>query len=193
MPKFSQIEKDAIKADLLKQGEKLFTANGLKKVTIDDLVRSVKIAKATFYTFFENKEALYLEIASTLQKNIFKSLVLVLENNKEKSAKDRVREVFYSMHQMLKQYPMLAQIDTETVQLVARRVSPERLQEFTQSNYNAAEIMNSQGIRFKCETQIASESFQAIYHGWIYLQSKEYDTQQKVIDILLNGVLDRIL
>lgn len=139
MPRFSQTEKQAIHNDLLKKGEQLFAAGGLKKVTIDELAAAAHIAKATFYTFFESKEALYLEIASQLQQNIFNDLVTVLEKNKHKPHKVRVKEVFAAMAQMLADYPLLGQISEETVQRIARRVSPQRLEAFAQSNVNAAE------------------------------------------------------
>ena len=35
---------------------------GLKKTTIEDLVKLVGIAKSSFYLFFESKEALYVEL-----------------------------------------------------------------------------------------------------------------------------------
>jgi AcrR family transcriptional regulator len=47
----------------------------LKKTTIDDLVRSVGIAKSSFYLFFESKEALYIELLMAEVPAMIKRLI----------------------------------------------------------------------------------------------------------------------
>jgi len=46
----------------MEAGRACFLRYGLKKTTIEDLVKPAGIAKASFYLFFDTKEALYLEI-----------------------------------------------------------------------------------------------------------------------------------
>ena len=43
LPRFTEQEKEIINRKLLIEGEKLFAAHGLKKVTVDDLVAAVNI------------------------------------------------------------------------------------------------------------------------------------------------------
>jgi len=74
MPRFGETEKENIRQNLLAEGERLFLAHGLKKVTIDDLIEAVNIAKATFYSFYESKEYLYMDIVQGIQEKIFMSL-----------------------------------------------------------------------------------------------------------------------
>ncbi len=63
MPRaFTGIEKEEIRAKLLETGLACFTRYGLKKTTIEDLVKPVRISKAAFYHFFDSKEALYAEL-----------------------------------------------------------------------------------------------------------------------------------
>lgn len=47
MPRFSEREKERIRSKLYAEGERLFTAHGIKKVTIDDLAEAAGIAKAS--------------------------------------------------------------------------------------------------------------------------------------------------
>lgn len=193
MPKFSQQEKINIRQKLMEKGALLFCAQGIKKVTIDELAWAANIAKATFYTFYKSKEYLYLDIVQSAQKAVFDETETVLEKNQAHKPKDRAIEVFGEMQAALSRYPILAQIDTATVELIARKVSPERMQEFAQSNYDAAHAMTAHGIAFSCETEVASETFQAIYHAWLYLHGKPAKTQKAVTDILLEGALDKLL
>ena len=63
MPRaFTAVEKETIRERLLQAGRDCFTRYGLKKTTIEDLVRPAGVAKASFYLFFESKEALYVQI-----------------------------------------------------------------------------------------------------------------------------------
>ncbi|MDD5265367.1 MAG: TetR/AcrR family transcriptional regulator [Candidatus Bipolaricaulis sp.] len=59
---FTGLEKETIRARLMEAGLACFTRYGLKKTTIEDLTKPVKISKAAFYHFFPSKEALYAEL-----------------------------------------------------------------------------------------------------------------------------------
>jgi AcrR family transcriptional regulator len=63
MPRaFTEVEKAKIRERLFAAGRSCFTRYGLKKTTISDLVKSARIAKSSYYLFFESKEALYIEL-----------------------------------------------------------------------------------------------------------------------------------
>ncbi len=61
-PAFSAEERARITGLLLDNGRRLFTSQGLRKTSLEDLVAGAGIAKSTFYVFFDSKEALYLEL-----------------------------------------------------------------------------------------------------------------------------------
>ncbi|WP_058304387.1 TetR/AcrR family transcriptional regulator [Gorillibacterium timonense] len=193
MPRFSEKEKERIRERLLVEGERLFTAHGIKKVTIDDLVGAVGIAKASFYTFYESKEYLFLDITQGLQKTIFNELNLLLDSNGGLPRKERVRQVFAAMANGMLRYPILSQIDTITVEQIARKVSKERLLAFDGQQLDAAQSLHDHGIPFTCDIQTASYAFQALYHSWMFLQEKGEAVQTSVIELMLNGVIDQIV
>jgi len=63
MPRaFTAVEKETIREKLMQAGRGCFTRYGLKKTTIEDLTGPAGIAKASFYLFFDSKEALYAQI-----------------------------------------------------------------------------------------------------------------------------------
>lgn len=191
MPRFSKNEKELIHNRLLTKGEQLFAAYGIKKVTIDDLVEAVGIAKASFYTFYESKEYLYLDIVQSIQQKIFTELNNLLDSNSNLPSKERVLQVFEAMYKMMLHYPILTHIDTATTELIARKVSRERLSSFREQNFDAAQSLYTHGIRFSCDVQTASYAFQALYYSWMYLQDKGEVIQSAVTDILLRGIIDQ--
>ncbi len=63
MPKgFTEYEKELIRKRLLEQGQRLFSAYGLKKTNIEEIAKAAGISKGAFYNFYESKEALFMEV-----------------------------------------------------------------------------------------------------------------------------------
>ncbi len=193
MPRFGEKEKERIYNKLLTEGERLFTIYGIKKVTIDDLVDAVGIAKASFYTFFECKEYLFLDIVQGLQQRIFAEINHLLETNSSLPGAERVLQVLDAMYKLMLQYPILVHIDTVTMELIARKVSKERLKVFQEQNFDAAQSLYDHGLRFSCDIQTVSYAFQVIYHSWVFLSDKGDEIQASVTDILLRGVISQVV
>lgn len=193
MPRFSEKEKEQIKIRLLTEGEHLFINYGLKKVTIDEIVSVVSIAKATFYTFFDSKESLYLDIVQKIQQSIFQELSILLESNGHLPNKQRVYQLFHKMYSLMLRYPILSQIDNDTVQMISRKVPKERLATFLSQNIDAVVLLEKHGIKFACSSETASCTFLALYHGWISLHDKDKAIQEAVSEILLNSVIEQII
>ena len=101
MPRaFTGIEKEEIRARLMETGLACFTRYGLKKTTIEDLVKPVKISKAAFYHFFDSKEALYAELLlerfPAMQRRVVERSLRATDNVREaivKFQEELVREM----------------------------------------------------------------------------------------------------
>lgn len=193
MPRFEEQEKIRIKQCLLEEGERLFAAYGLKRVTIDDIVKAVNIAKASFYKFYIGKEYLFLDIAQRAQAKIFEALKNVLSESKAHLDSERVKEVFFYMSELVKKYPLLTAIDKEAVEIIARKVSPQRLEEYSRQGFDAVKVMEEQGIRFKYDTQVVSRLFESLYQSWIALQEQPAKVREQVINIMLDGIIQQII
>ena len=48
--------------NILSTAQRLFTRFGLRKTTVEEIIRLTKIAKGTFYKYFPDKEVLFLEV-----------------------------------------------------------------------------------------------------------------------------------
>ena len=96
LPRFTEQEKEIINRKLLIEGEKLFAAHGLKKVTVDDLVAAVNISKGSFYAFYPSKEHLYVEINFRLQKELFTNIETTIKGRKYENHRDLTKDVIIS-------------------------------------------------------------------------------------------------
>lgn len=193
MPRFSERERERIQQSLWEEGERLFAIHGLKKVTIDELVEAVGIAKASFYKFYEGKEYLYLDIVQRKQADIFRQLQMLLQENAVLSDRERIKQVFTKMHELMIKNPILVGIDKATIDIISRKVSSERLAVFATQNVDAVFLMEQQGIVFTQDIQTVSCAFQMLYQSWIGLQEKDETIRQKVIDMMLDGLIGQIV
>jgi AcrR family transcriptional regulator len=124
---FSAADRARITEILLRTGEKLFTTQGLRKTSLDDLVKPASIAKSSFYAFFDSKEALYLELmlrqAPQVQKQVLDE-VLTTAPDLRTAIKDFLRATI----RVLDDNPLYRRLVThpEELQAVSRRIDPER-------------------------------------------------------------------
>ena len=58
---FTEKEKEQIRERLQQEGLKQFKEKGLKKVSVQQLTREVGIAQGGFYSFYDSKEALFVD------------------------------------------------------------------------------------------------------------------------------------
>ncbi len=62
MSRFSEADRDRIRAQLVEAGRELFARFGFERTRIKDVTEAVDIGTSTFYQFFDSKEALYVEV-----------------------------------------------------------------------------------------------------------------------------------
>jgi AcrR family transcriptional regulator len=84
----------------METGLACFTRYGLKKTTIEDLVKPLKISKAAFYHFFDSKEALFAELLMerfpAMQRRVVERSLRATDNVREaivKFQEELVREM----------------------------------------------------------------------------------------------------
>ncbi len=101
MPKsYSQKEREIIIHELRLAALELMTQKGIKKTTVDELVKFANIPKGTFYLFYESKEMLLydaiMEKHNQLHKELEKQLLAVKEHLTIDSLTDLLYENFVS-------------------------------------------------------------------------------------------------
>lgn len=128
MPRFTIDERESIKEDIINKGKELFTIYGLKKTSIDDIVKSCVIAKGTFYSFFKSKEELYFEILEREESFREELILKMLQSNKspKESFKEFLKEclIYVENNEFLKSLNERKELD-----LLLRKLPKEKIEE----------------------------------------------------------------
>lgn len=75
MTSFSESERERIEAKLLDAGRERFAKYGYRKTTIGELTDDARIARGTFYRFFDSKAALYVAVVEREAERILDPLI----------------------------------------------------------------------------------------------------------------------
>ncbi len=193
MPKFNVNEKTIIQDKLYAEGERLFSQHGIKKVTVDDLVKAAGIAKGSFYAFYENKECLYFDILERLQQRLRDEMEEFLSEHRSLPPIDLMKQCFIWMLSRLGQYPILKQTDGETIEYLYRKLPPELIAAHTKDDSYELERLQAYGVHFKCGIEIAAKVLQALAVSFLSMQKEWLEGSSAVMDIMLDGVLKEIV
>jgi AcrR family transcriptional regulator len=127
-PALSAAEKARIRRLLLENGQRLFTTQGLRKTSLEELVAPAGVAKSTFYVFFDSKEALYLELMLRQTGEVKRKVIdgaLLAEND----TREGLRRFLRATLDELSANPLWRRLMThpEEMQAVARKLDPARV------------------------------------------------------------------
>jgi len=193
MPRFSDNEKEIIKNKLLDEGERLFITFGLKKVSIDELVKAVGIAKGSFYSFYPTKEHLFMEIVILQQTKMWNEMDVFLQEHKNLPPKELVKQTVIWMLQQFKRYPLIQNMDNETTNYLFRKLPKDIIEEHTKDDGNELLKLQKYGVHFNCDIQIAAKIMQTLAMSFFALHGEDEDTRITIMSTMLDGVLNEIV
>ena len=75
MPKsYSEQEREYIRKRLKEEAAKCLARYGVRRTTVDEIVKRVNIPKGTFYLFYKSKELLLFEVIQEQQETVNRKL-----------------------------------------------------------------------------------------------------------------------
>ncbi|MEU4545758.1 TetR/AcrR family transcriptional regulator [Nonomuraea dietziae] len=127
-PAFSEVERARITERLLDTATRLFSTQGLRKTSLDELTAPAGIAKTSFYAFFTCKEDLYFE-AALRQNEEVRRRVIGEGLHQGADTRDALRRFLRATIRELDTNPLYRRLMShpEEMEAVAARLTPERM------------------------------------------------------------------
>ncbi len=96
MPKISLSEeqKENQRKILLAKGKELMLQYGIKKTTVDDIVNACRIAKGTFYLYFNSKEEFFCRLIIDINQHFFTMAENLIIESSETEIKSKIKTFF---------------------------------------------------------------------------------------------------
>ncbi|MDA0564201.1 TetR/AcrR family transcriptional regulator [Streptomonospora sp. S1-112] len=155
-PRFTAQEKARITELLVENGRRLFTTQGLRKTSLEELVAGTGIAKSSFYQFFAAKEALYLHLMlrqmAEVKEDVIDGALLSADDVRE-----GLRRFLRAILDRLAADPLYRRLMThpEEMAAVARRLDSADTAALTASPDNPAVALHDFLARKRAEGAVA--------------------------------------
>jgi AcrR family transcriptional regulator len=134
MPRaFTEREKELIGRRLLEQGHRLFSAYGLKKTNVEEIARAAGISKGAFYSFYESKEALFMDVIEQSELRVRQQLLAMIDLPGP-SPRARLLAVLKKAFALFKAIPILQFLTGSDYDLLFRRLPAEKFQAHVDSD-----------------------------------------------------------
>lgn len=191
MPKFHDHEREYLAGQLLKEGELLFSTNGLIKVTIQNLTSAVGISKGSFYAFYESKELLFMDINYRAQQEMYHRLQSELAKLADHDPNVITVSAFLMVLDCFMEHPFLSKINQEVVGHLQRRLGNQLFHELNYDDTRLLRILEQKGIEFYKSDMVIVKALQSILAAVMHLKGDSDLDQVKLL--LVQGLVDQIL
>lgn len=196
MPKsYSEQEREYIRKRLKEEAAECLARYGVRRTTVDEIVKRVNIPKGTFYLFYKSKELLLFEVIQEQQKNVNHELYQTLSamDAGEFSA-DKLTDAIFAFYKMAEKMPVLKLLDTGEVELLARKLPREIVEEHLRDDTDTIEKMLALfPVRKETDIKVISAAFHAIYYATLHKADIGEDQYDGALRALIYGIVTQII
>ena len=192
---YSEQEKEYIRKRLKEEAAKCLAKYGVRRTTVDEIVKRVNIPKGTFYLFYKSKELLLFDVIQEQQENVNRELYQSISGiaDTEFSA-EKLTDVIFGFYKMTEKMLILKMLDVNEVELLARKLPREIVEEHFQDDTDTIEkIFALLPVKKEVDIKVVSAAFRAIYFATLHkaeIGEEEYD---EALRILIYGIVTQFI
>ena len=195
MPKsYSEQEREYIRKRLKEEAAKCLAKYGVRRTTVDEIVRRVNIPKGTFYLFYKSKELLLFEVIQEQHELINRELyqaILGLQG-KELTA-EKLTDMIFHFFKMTEELLILKLLDIGEVELLVRKLPQEVVAGHLQDDTDTIEKMLALlPVKEEVDIKVISAAFHAIYYATLHREQigEQYD---QALRALIYGIVTQVM
>lgn len=196
MPKaYSDQEKEYIRKRLKEEAAKCLAQYGIKRTTVDEIVQRVKIPKGTFYLFYQSKEMLLFEVIleqhDLIEEKLWKEISSI---DPQDLNAEKLTDIIVGFYQMAGEMPILKLLNSGEVELLARKLPPEVLEEHLgHDNAMVDRLFTSFPIKNNVDTRALSAAFRAIYFSTLHKEEIGEEYYEEGLRLMVLGLINQLL
>ena len=196
MPKsYSDQEREYIIKRLKEEAAKCLAQYGVRRTTVDELVKRVNIPKGTFYLFYKSKEILLFEVIQEQHDAINNELAAALSTISPKTMNaENLTEMIFQFFKKTDDMPILKLLDTDEVELLVRKLPKEVVEAHLQDDTDTiGQMLSMFPLKKKVDVRVISAAFHAIYFSTLHKADIGEDKFDEALRILIRGVVEQIM
>lgn len=192
MPKaYSQKEKDYIRARLQETAAELMARYGIRRTTVDELVREVNIPKGTFYLFYSSKEELLYEVLMKEHESIETELMETASSLLQKPPdEEAMTELLLHFFKQSGERPVLRMLNSDEVELLARKLPDETFAAHLHEDDDTIEKLFSPLLgNLQGRAKTYSAAFRAVYFATLHQKEIGEAQYEGALRVMIRGLV----
>lgn len=196
MPKsYSEQEKEYIRKRLKQEAANCMSKYGIRRTTVDEIVKRVKIPKGTFYLFYQSKELLLFDVILEQHDYIENKLLEEIKGiNKENFTADAITAIIVKFYKAASEMPVLNILNSDEIELLARKLPPEVLaQHLGHDDSMIDKLFESFPIKKDINTNALSAAFRAIYFATLHKDEIGEENFDEALYLMVSGLVKQMI
>ena len=191
MPKsFSDSERSHIKKRLMETAKDCLYQYGVRKTTVDELVRRANIPKGTFYLFYDSKELLFYDVLCEFHDEMHMKLLNEVSEIKDNITPEKLTELIFNLYKMVKESFLVRLLTESEMELLLRKLPPEIAQAHAMKDDFSVERLFDLAPNLKgVEIEAMSAALRAIFFTMLYKHEVGEEIYDDALRILIYGVV----
>lgn len=196
MPKaLSQQERTTIQARLKIEAAQCLQTLGIKKTTVDELVKRVNIPKGTFYLFYPSKELLFFDVLMEFHNEIQDMLTNTLQEKSQPLGVEDLTNILFDLFKRVEGSFLATLIQTKDLELLIRKLPPEVIEQHAQTDDMSMDrFLSFLPVQLdEAQCQIFSAALRATFLTMLHKQEIGVDVFDDVMQLMLKGIVSQLL
>lgn len=191
MPKsFATHEREYIKKRLLEEASQCLKLYGVKKTTIDELVKRVNISKGSFYLFYISKEALFFDVLCDFHNDIHNDILAQIDELGKDVSAEKITEIIFNLYKKIETSFLYKFIINGELELLIRKLPDEITQDHIQQDDLSMEQFLSKlpGIN-TTNLETYSAALRAVFLSMLYRREIGDHLYDNALKLILRGIV----
>jgi len=187
---FSDSERAYIKDRLIAEAKECLVLYGIRKTTVDELVKRVNIPKGTFYLFYESKELLFFDAFCTLHDEFQNKLMAEIAEFKTGVNGDTLTDIIFRLYKSLDGSCLLKLVTSGELELLFRKLPPELNKIHAEKDDFRVEELVSMVPDMKAENiRVFSAAIRGIFVTLLHKTEVGEDVFDEALFVMIRGVV----
>ena len=194
MPRhFTEEEREELRKKLLSSAKKLFLQYGLNKTTVSDITDEAKIGKGTFYSFFNSKGDIYLQLYAEEWTAVHNKMDKKYKNRKG-SIDEIILDYIYENRKMIATHPILSTVhNRNALALISEPTVTEQLYSFKElSDSYLTELIKSWFVTNDIQTDVKPETVSGMMRSLSYLNYHKDEIGEDIFNDVIRNFAEGI-
>ena len=191
MPKtFTDSQRAYIKAKLLEEARACIEQFGLRKTTVDEIVKRAKIPKGTFYLFYRSKELLLFDVVCSLHDEYQEKLMVEIGLIKDSINPKKLTDIIFELYRSLEGSFLFKLITSGELEVLFRTLPPETAELHAEKDdFRMEELVSIVPNMDTNKIQAYSAALRGVFISMLYKREIGDQVFDQALKIMIHGIV----